>query len=524
MPDRVLFHPADVLTKKLEEADLLLRGKFRFAGVALDVIDGSVFDKPAPSEDWKRALHGFEWLPPLAGAGGEAARTLATNLISQWVRRNGRYTEPAWLPEILSERLLNIFAHGRFVLANSDVLWRSKLLVSLREQSRMLARMVGEAPEGLPRLKVAVVHVLSGACLNDSVKRLETGLAQLEAQLAEQILPDGGHRSRSPEALLQASRYLVMVVDALTATECAIPASIRSAHDRIAPMLRFLRHGDGGLAVFNGGSECHARTLEALLARDDAKGSPFQNAPHSGYQRIASGKSLVLLDCGRVPSMSFSNLAHAGCLAFELSAGPQRIVVNCGPGAASGVSWNGALRATAAHSTATLADTSMATVLQSGLARDMLGPRMLGGPVRIDLSREELPQGCRLVASHDGYREKFAIIHERSLCLSPRGNVLNGMDRLVPVSDRQNAKRIPFAVRFHIHPDVRISPSQGGGFILKLPNGDGWRFRCDGEAAIEESIYVGNENVRRTEQLVLAGTAKDTPVEVGWAFEQIGQV
>jgi uncharacterized heparinase superfamily protein len=522
MPDRILFHPVDALPKRLEEADLLLKGRFRFGGETVDVKEGSVFDQPAPSDAWARALHEFEWLPPLSAAGGEAARTLATNLITQWVKRNARYSEPQFAAEVTADRLLHLFAHGRFVMANSDVLWRSRLFVSLREQSRLLSRTFGEAPEGLPRLEAAVANVLSGACLNDSVKRLEVGLVQLEEQVSCQILPDGGHRSRSPEALLQAYRLIVMAIDALNATEYPVPAGIRSAHDRMAPMLRFFRHGDGGLAQFNGGSECDARMVEALLARDEVRGQPFQHAPHSGYQRMAAGKTLAIMDCGLPPADTYSVNAHAGCLAFELSSGAQRIVVNCGTENGGSVSWAGALRATAAHSTVALADTSMATVLPSGLARDLLGARLLGGPTKVDSSREEIPQGWRVDGRHDGYMKDFGILHERSLSLSPRGNVLSGMDRLVPNQDQPRRKSIPFAARFHLHPDVRVSPSQGGGFILKLPNGEGWRFRCSGDVAIEESVYLGTGSVRRTEQFVVAGAVKDTQVEVGWAFEQIG--
>ena len=522
MPDRILFHPYDAIPKQLQTADQLLRGRFAFAGEAVDAMGGSIFEKPAPNADWSRALHGFDWLPPLSAAGGEPARALATNLITQWIRRNARYSEPAWCADVISRRLLHLFAHGRFVMANSDVLWRSRLLVSLREQSRQLSRTVDDAPEGLPRLQAAVSHVLSGACLNDSAKRLESGLADLEKQIACQILPDGGHVSRSPEALLHAFRLLVMVIDALTATEYAVPASVRGAHDRMAPMLRFFRHGDGALALFNGGGESSARMVESLLARGDADGAPFQHAPHSGYQRLAAAHSLVLMDCGRVPEGAFSLNAHAGCLAFELSSGGQRIVVNCGTEGAESSAWKGALRATAAHSTVTLADTSMANVLGGAFVQNLLGPRLLGGPLTVECNREELPEGSRVIARHDGYARTFAVGHERTVCLSPRGNILTGLDRLEPMGERRTRAAIPFAVRFHIHPDIRLSPSQGGGFILKLPNGEGWRFRCSGDAEIEESVYVANGSVRKAEQFVVSGRVKDNPAEIGWTFERMG--
>ena len=95
-----------------------------------------------PSQAWLEALHGFSWLAPLAVAGGEAARTLATNLIAQWIKRHGRYSEPAWSPHVMARRLMHIFSHGRLVIANSEHdSGARKLFVSLREQARMLERI-----------------------------------------------------------------------------------------------------------------------------------------------------------------------------------------------------------------------------------------------------------------------------------------------------------------------------------------------------------------------------------------------
>ena len=523
LADRIVFHPYDALPRRLEDADALLHGKFRFNGESVEVKEGSIFDKQAPSLRWAEALHGFAWLPPLSAAGGDPARMLATNLISQWIKRNGRYAEPASSAHVLARRLVHIFAHGRIVLSNSDMLWRSKVFVSLRDQSRLLARIAGEAPEGMPRFEAAAALALSGACLVDSPKRLDAGLTFLEGEIARQILPDGGHISRSPEDLLHAYRLTTMVMDALTAIAHEVPLELRSARDRMAPMIRFFRHGDGGLALFNGGQESDTRMIAGLLARDEVRGQPFAFAPHSAYQRIAAGRTLFVMDCGAPPPGGFSVNAHASCLAFELSAGTHRIVVNCGAASdARSATWDTALRATAAHSTLTLADTSTGAILRAGLARDFLGARLLDGVSEIETRRVETPQGWMVEASHNGYVAPFGVRHERQVTLGPQGNSLIGADRLLPKT-KMRPPGLPFVIRFHIHPDVRVSQSQSGDVLLKLPNGDGWRFRAGVAAVIEESVYLGGDTLRRSEQLALSGTLADAAVEIAWVFEQIGR-
>ena len=399
--------------------------------------------------------------------------------------------------------------------------WRSRLFVSLREQCRMLERIAPEAPDGLPRLETAAALALSGLCLDDSRKRLEAGLQRLDAEVERQILPDGGHASRSPEALLSAYRHVVMVMEGLNALGEEPPHILRNAHDRMAPMLRFFLHGDGALALFNGGAEGDARMIASLFARDAIRGQPFHHARHSAYQRLTAGRTLCLLDCGKTPVGAFAIDAHAGAAAFELSSGADRIVVNCGTGGQINQSWNTGLRATAAHSTVTLADTSSARILPPGLAADFLGPLLIEGPAAVESRRLETAQGWSVDTLHDAYVPQFGLKHERKITLSPQGLMLTGRDRLIPVDGRR-AKSCSFAVRFHIHPDVRVSRLEGGGILLKLPGGEGWRFRGGGGALdVEESVYLGGPTVRRTEQIVLSGSLKDAPAEIAWVFEQV---
>ncbi|HEY3777983.1 MAG TPA: heparinase II/III family protein [Rhizomicrobium sp.] len=521
MPDRIRYHPFDALPRRLEEADALLKGSFRFAGEAVQIAGESIFDQIPPTAAWAAGLHAFEWLSPLSAAGGQAARDLATRLISEWLERNSRYSEPAWSAEVTARRLVQLFAHGRFVIANSDLLWRSKLFVSLGRQAALLARIAGEASPGSPRIDAAVGSLLCCSCLEDDPGRRDAALRKLEHEIALQILPDGGHISRSPEELLLIYRQIVMAIDALTILDTAIPDWLRNAHDRVAPMLRFFRQGDGGLALFNGGGEGDSRTVASLLARDEIRGQPLLYARHSAYQRLAAGRSLAILDCGAPPPGPYSTRAHAGCLAFEFAAGARRIVVNCGAEKDDSARWQGTLRATAAHSTVTIADTSMAEVLAPGRARDLLGARLVARGDLPQTERSESVNGWKVEASHGFYLPVFGIQHQRVLCLSRRGTKLSGCDRLQPKGSRTSAA-LPFVARFHIHPDIRVSPAQGGDVLLKLPGGEGWRFRCAGRVDIEESVYVSQAGTRRTEQLVLNGVVRNAPAELAWAFEQIG--
>ncbi len=262
--------------------------------------------------------------------------------------------------------------------------------------------------------------------------------------------------------------------------------------------------------------------LTTILAYDDARGAPLANAPHSGYQRLESGGSLVLMDTGRVPPMAVSQEAHAGCLSFELSAKQNRIVVNCGLPVTSRESWRQVARATAAHSTATLNDTSSCRFIESGPIKRMLsGTPMIGGPREVAVTREEQANGVVLRASHDGYADIFNVTHQRVLLLSSDGQRLDGEDLFTPAKgETVPAGRDQFAVRFHLHPAVRANRlADGHSAMLLMPNKEVWNFNAyEDRVDVEESVYLaGPDGPRRTVQLVIYGRARKV-MRVQWTF------
>ena len=146
-------------------------------------------------------------------------------------------------------------------------------------------------------------------------------IKQLIAEIERQILPDGGHVSRNPGALIELLLDLLPLRQAFQARNIAPPPQLNNAIDRMMPMMRFFRHGDGAFAHFNGMGPTPPDLMATMLAYDDARGAPLANAPHSGYQRIELGELVLLMDTGRPPPLAVSQEAHAGCLSFELSHG-----------------------------------------------------------------------------------------------------------------------------------------------------------------------------------------------------------
>jgi uncharacterized heparinase superfamily protein len=272
--------------------------------------------------------------------------------------------------------------------------------------------------------------------------------------------------------------------------------------------LRSLRHGDGGLALFNGTKEETGALVDLVLTQAGRGTRPAPALIDGGFYRLQAGRTVLIVDCGAPPPPRLDRFAHAGTLSFEVSVGRDRMIVNCGAAPAAGPEWRDATRATAAHSTLVIADTNSAEVKPEGLGRR---------PEHVEVQRQEAAGAHWLEASHDGYLKPFGALHRRRLYVSESGEDIRGEDVV------EAAVPQPYVVRFHLHPNVDASLQQDGEAVLmRLPSGSGWRLRADGaKMALEESIYLGGPEPRRGEQVVLTGH-HDGPQTVKWAITKVG--
>ncbi len=537
MPDRFQYYPKDVDRGSLPIAQSLLQGRYASPDGMVQANQSTApWSLVPPSDAWAETLHGFSWLKHFDGHRTPAMRDHVHWLITTWMEDCDRWNSIAWRPHVIGRRLISWFSHAKLIANESDLIWRSELLCSIARQARHLSRTAKWAQEGDAKLTAAVGLAFSGLCLPDGEHRLEQGMNILLAELDKQILPDGGHVSRNPSVQLSTLADLCMLKDSLLAANFPVPQDLDDIISRMGPMLRFFRHTDGKLALFNGSAENQTTTIDALLARKDTRGKPYGYAPHSGYQRIQAGRTYLIADTASPPQRGFSQNAHAGCLSFEMSIGRHRLIVNCGSTETRGGDWQNASRATAAHSTVTLADKSSARFLKRTLTAKLLGPRVTQGPNMVVSERDENAQGLWLTTSHDGYVDRFGLIHERRLYLSRDGEDLRGEDCIkAPENDAtlswltphrgKTSTAVPFSVRFHLHPDVRVSQSRDdGSVIMMLPNGDGWTFRTNWPSpTLEESIYLGSgDALKRTTQIVINGVAdKDAQTSIKWAIQRM---
>ncbi|PWB63654.1 MAG: heparinase [Bradyrhizobiaceae bacterium] len=523
--DRLLIAPQDLRTADPTRASEIYAGRFAFAGKIVACDGRSPFEMEPPSEEWADTLLGFGWLRHLRAAESGITRANARALVDEWMSLQASHGVGAWRPEIVARRIISWLSQAPLLLNEADMRFYRRFLRNLTRQVRYLRRALPAAREGVPRLQAIIALTYAGLCMQGQARLLKTMTGRLIAELGRQVLPDGGHVSRNPGVLIELLLDLLPLRQAYAARNVPPPPALLNAIDRMMPMLRFFRHGDGSFGLFNGMGPTAPDLLATVLAYDDARGAPVTNAPHAGYQRLQGGETVMLVDTGRPPPLAMSQEADAGCLSFELSSKTYRIVVNCGLPATSRETWREVARATAAHSTVTFNDTSSARFLATGPLRRLVGSPIVSGPTDVPVTRLDDEAGPALRASHNGYADRYGVVHQRSLWLTADGRRLEGEDMFLPARGNKLPSGRPdlFAVRFHLHPLVKVSRlSDGRGAMLMLPNREVWTFAArEDQVELEESVFLaGPDGPRRTTQIVIYGQARQAS-HVQWTFAYV---
>jgi uncharacterized heparinase superfamily protein len=530
--EQLLLAPQELRTADPSFATELYNGHFGLAGKLAEVDTESPFEIDPPSEGWARELYGFGWLRHLRAAGSELSREQAKALVNDFITLRRSLHGLAWQPEIVGRRVISWLSNSVLVLDTGEPQAYETFLRALTSQLRYLSASYRDAPDGVPRLVSLMALVYAGLCIAEQQAVVDRYTRPLCKELERQILPDGGHISRNPEALVELLLDLLPLRQCFVARDRPPPKELTDAIERIMPMLRFFRTCDGTLTRFNGAGPTPTDALATVLAYDDVKGAPVRSATTSGYVRLECGPTLFICDIGPTPAPSLSMTAHAGFLSFEMSSGNAPMIVNCGSPSVDHDEWRPFARSTAAHSTLTFEDSSSAEFPVGGTNGSQPAlDSQLTGPANAQAALADQGDNLRIKGSHDGYMTRFGVSHARQILIAPNGLLISSEDKLSAPKGLTSPEGLiagDYAIRFHLHPSVRAELAPDGRSVeLTLRNGETWRISSNApETTIEESVFLADERgPLPTSQVVLGGVMGEmTEVRIVWNIERKGEM
>jgi uncharacterized heparinase superfamily protein len=521
--------PIDARPASRARGEAILQGRWRFGAAWVETPPGHAPWGPEfPSFHFADRIHRFGWLRDLAACGADG-QAHACALSAAWIAQYGKWDDFAWRLSLSADRLIHILSAGPWLFEGLESADRDALLESLGRHIRHLLFMGPEETDPVSRFRIAVALCLAGAAAGDGARALEAGLGMLEAECAAQILPDGGHISRSPEQLAHALIDVQAVEDLMLRLGMSAPAFLTRLQPRMAAMLSFFQTRDGGLLPANGGGDASDGLARVALRPHGALSARFAFARLSAYQRIQAGDLTVYIDAGAAPPRPHGGRAHAGALALHVDDGPERIITSCAAGADIDPELREAARRTAAHSVLCLNDEDSAPFA----ADPLTGLSAPEGPVQLAVRRLEETDQFLLEGQHGGWRDRYGLIYRRRVFVAMDGSRLTGEESLFrPMSgagEHAKGEGVPYAIRFHLHPDVEVrqGPDERTLFLGLPMRRRIWRFRSEALLFLEESRYWGNGAARRTRQLVIRADADPSadgslpPNRVRWALSLV---
>lgn len=509
----------------------LRAGHFLVHGLKVPIAEVDYESSSRLAPPFERVIHGFGWLRDLAAAGPrEQGIDTAERICKLWLAANPRPGKcAAWQVEHVAQRLMAWLVQAPLVLSGRDESLRPSLLAALDETARWLDREVRRTADPLGAVLGWGAVTAAGLLLPQGKPRRLYGEAGLIAALGDLVGEDGGALSRSPIAQMDAIAMLTDLEACYAAAGRDFPAPLSLMRELLVPPLLAMRHGDGGLGSWQGNGATRADRLAALIDASGVRARPLKDVRHWGYHRLTGGKTVVQIDAAPPPRANHARWGCASTLAFEMSDGPHRLIVNCGGAALAGgqvpARIEQGLRASAAHSTLVLDNANSTAVL--------LGGKLGKGVERVEVERGILAraggEAHRIEASHDGYLARYGLTHRRILMLRADGSELLGEDILVPPPKRGQRGKVGFAIRFHLGRGVeaRLAEDRRGAMLV-LPDGALWQFRLGGNDAgagveIEESMWVdGDGRPHAIEQLVIQGMVSRGGGQFSWLLKKTG--
>jgi uncharacterized heparinase superfamily protein len=508
----------------------LMEGEFRFAGSQISAEKRSIWDLPYPDSGFAAEVHGMGWADDLATVGDSSARRLFQSWVMDWVRRFGNGTGPGWQPDLAGRRLVRWITHSALLLGDLDPTQGRRLLSCLGRHASYLRVSWYRTRPGLPRFEALTGLLYAGLALEGREALLKPAISLLGQEAERQIGPDGGIPSRSPEELNEIFALLTSAAQSLQEFGHQPDGRHLEALVRAAPTLRSLRLGDGLLARFHGGGTGPEGRLDQSLADAGVKGVKREELA-MGFARIAAGRAMLVMDCAAPPSGRASAQAHASTLAFELTTGRRRLIVNTGPGRGFGRDWMLKSRLTPAQSSLSVERTS-----SSRLALKSQPPVFSEVPGEVVVHRASDLTGSWIQATHNGYEPTHGLIHERRVYLAASGKEVGGEDILTSPRGPARAKYakavagapqlgIMFTLHFHLHPEVEASIDAAASIVsLRLKSGERWTFRQHGgELHLVEGTYLDPAFLRpkASHEIRVTGRVVQYAGDVTWSLQRV---
>jgi len=425
---------------------------------------------------WTITLHYHAWAAKLArtaaspGPDSDEASGLLAHYVGDWIEhaslRAPGARALAWNSFAIATRItcwIRAWLQLRERPTRSWAALEPRFVASLWQQAAYLERHIEWDLRGNHLLRDLVGLAWAGRFFAgaDAERWLARSATLVPEQIAEQVLPDGGHFERSATYHLHVMEDLLSL--ALLLESDGAVEELKSAWARMAEWLAWVRHPDGFVPLFNDGG-MHALCEPArMLALGSRLGLEIDPGPRSGGKLFHDTGLVVwhgepwdvFFDVGPIGADHVPGHGHADSLTVECSFRGQRVFVDPGTFAYDDDAVRRHDRSTAPHNTVCIDGANSSEVWHIFRVGRRARPE--------DVHAEFSSDGFRARAAHTGYRHLPGRPVHRRRVEWRRGDALVLVDTLEGRGDH------------HVYGGLLVDPA------WQVASHDrGWTLSCDG--------------------------------------------
>ena len=356
--------------------------------------------------------------------------------------------------------------------------------------------------------------ILVGLCYKNEKKYLTFGLNLLKKISSTSFNSYGFPKSRNIKQLIFYLKYYILIREWFNEAQIEIPEHVNETIYYLGQGYAFVWQNIKSDILMNGNNLSNNFEFDQYLKRFNYK---FKNAnkEFGGYAILHDKKISIVMDVGPSPSTKFSSKYQSGALSFEINSNGKKLISNCGYYNSRNNKLIELSKSTAAQSTLAIDDSSSCHYKKNN--RNYLVVNNLKILKKNVVFEKNYWKIC---ASHDGFKNKYNLTHEREIEFYPDQFRFVGTDKILNKKANLNIK---FDIRFHLEPNVKLVKTQDNKTILIELGDEGWKFTCNNyDINIDNGLYFGKKNsYTQNQNIFISGITCNQNENIIWQLNKI---
>ena len=449
-------------------------------------------------------FHSFEFLNDLQEISTETLRIHGRKLTSYWIKKNSSWKSKTWEDFILATRICNWLKNYNFFFSTADEEFKKKIFNSILRQIEHLVKNFSNLKRNSDLIRIIKALIYTSISIPNKKYYYQIAIFNLKSELSRQILSDGCHFQRNPKIHVNVLMDLLDIRAILNSTKKNVFFDLQNAIKNMSVAYLFFLHKDNSLANFNGTDNVNQKEIKNVISEiPKLKKNPRELA-ESGFQRIDTKDTTLILDCGVPKNYDATYKAHSCSTTFELSYKKNKIIINALSGLDEKIN-----RTTAAHSTLTLNNTNAYKILKN--------EHLSRVPEKLKVKRVERYGANVIEIENYGYKNQYDAVHKRLIYVDKEGLDIRGEDNIYCPME------ITFDIRFYLDSTIKtLLTNNGKNILLKLKSGVGWKFSSSLDKiniASNRNININNQPITN-EHIHLTGETKELITVVRWSLKK----